>query len=68
MSMEKRKKTGVLPEVRHNIVAKHGQSLGYKSISRDLDGPVSTVRNVIEMFEAHATVSNLTGRGLKEKT
>ena len=37
MSMEKRKKTrGLSEEVRHNIVAKLGQSQGYKSISRDL--------------------------------
>jgi len=35
MSMEKRKKTRELSEeVRHKIVAKHGQSQGNKSISR----------------------------------
>ena len=43
------------------------QSQGYKSISRDLDVPVSTVRNVIKKFIAHGTVANLPGRGRKRK-
>ena len=68
MSMEKRKKTRELAEeVRHKIVAKHGQSQGYKSISRDLDVPVSTVHNVIRKFKAHGTVDNLSGRDRKRK-
>ncbi len=29
---------------------KHGQSQGYKSISRDLNVPVSTVCNIIKRF------------------
>ena len=45
---------------------KHGQSQGYKSISRDLDVPVSTVRNIKELT-AHGTVANLPGRGQKRK-
>ena len=54
MSMEKRKKTRELSEeVRHNIVAKRGQSQGDKSISRDLDVPVSTIRNVIRKLKTH---------------
>ena len=68
MSMEKRKKTRELSEeVRHKIVAKHGQSQGHKSISRDLVVPVSTVRNVIRKFKAHGTGANLPGRGRKKK-
>ena len=68
MSMEKRNKTRELSEeVRHKIVAKHGQSQGYKSISRDLDVPVSTVCNVIRKFKAHGTAANLLGRGCKRK-
>ena len=67
MSMEKRKKTRELSEeVRHKIVAKHGQSQGNKSISRDLDVLVSTVHNVIREFKARGTVANLPGRGLKK--
>ena len=68
MSVEKRKKTRELfEEVRHKIVAKHGQSQGYKSISRDLEVLVSTVRDVIRKFKAHGTVANLPGRGIKRK-
>ena len=68
ISMEKRKKSRELSEeVRHKIVAKHGQSQGYKSISRDLDVPVSTVCNVLRKFKAHDTVANLPGRGPKRK-
>ena len=68
MSMERRNKTRELSEeVRHKIVAKHGQSQGYKSISRDLDVPVSIIRNVIRNFKAHGTVANLPGRGRKRK-
>ena len=65
---EKKKNTRELPkEVKHKIVAKHGQSQGYKSISRDLDVPVSTIRNVIRKFKAHGTVANLPGSGRKRK-
>jgi hypothetical protein len=54
-------------EVRHKIVAKHGQCQGYKSISRDLEVPASNVPNVIKTFKAHATIANLPGRGHKRK-
>jgi len=66
--MEKIKKTRELfQEVRLKIVAKHGQSQGHKSISRDLDVPVSTVRNVIRKVKAHGSVANLPGPGHKRK-
>ncbi len=42
---------------------KYGQSQDYKSISRDLNVPVSTVRNIIKRF----TVANLPGHGRKSK-
>ena len=68
MTMEKREKTRELSEeVRHKIVAKHGQSQGYKPISRDLDVPVSTVRHVIRKFKTHGTGAILPGRGRKRK-
>ncbi len=68
LSMEKRKKCKELSvDLREKIVEKHGQSQGYKSISRDLNVPVSTVRNIIKRFTAHATVANLPGRGRKSK-
>ncbi|KAI4897774.1 hypothetical protein NFI96_010319 [Prochilodus magdalenae] len=66
--MEKRKKTKELSEdLRSKIVRKHGQSQGYKSISKDLNVPVSTVRSVIKKFKAHGTVTNLPRCGRKRK-
>lgn len=68
LSMEKRKKTKELSEdLRSKIVKKHGQSQGYKSISKDLNVPVSTVRSVIKKFKAHGTVANLPRCGRKRK-
>ncbi len=66
--MEKRKKCKELSvDLRENIVEKHGQSQGYKSISRDLNVPVSTVRNIIKRFTAYGIVANLPGHGRKSK-
>ncbi|KAF7663468.1 hypothetical protein LDENG_00210590 [Lucifuga dentata] len=68
LSTEKRKKGRELSEkVRQKIIAKHGQSQGYKFISRHLDVAVSTVCNVIKKFKAHGTVANLPGRERKRK-
>ncbi len=65
LSMEKRKKCKELSvDLREQIVEKHGQSQGYKSISRDLNVPVSTVR---KRFTAHGTVANLPGCRWKSK-
>ncbi|CAJ0929321.1 unnamed protein product [Ranitomeya imitator] len=66
--MEKRKKTKELPEdLRNQIVRKHEQSQGYKSISKDLNVPVSTVRSVIKKFRPHGTMANLPRCGRKRK-
>ncbi|CAJ0917217.1 unnamed protein product [Ranitomeya imitator] len=66
--MEKRKKTKELSEdLRNQIARKHEQSQGYKSISKDQNIPVSTVRNVIKKFKAHGTVANLPRCGWKRK-
>lgn len=68
LSMEKRKKTKELSEdLKNKIVKKHGQSQGYKSISKDLNVPVSTVHSVIKKFKAHGTVANLPRCGRKRK-
>ncbi|CAJ0938146.1 unnamed protein product [Ranitomeya imitator] len=62
------KKTKELSEdLRNQIVRKHEQSQGYKSISKDLNVPVSTVRSVIKKFKAHGTVANLPRCGRKRK-
>ncbi len=39
-------------DLREFFWEKHGQSQGYKSISRDRNVPVSTVRNIIKRFTA----------------
>ncbi|KAI4872702.1 hypothetical protein NFI96_007522 [Prochilodus magdalenae] len=66
--MEKRKKTKELSEdLRSKIVRKRGQSQGYKSISKELNVPVSTMRSVIKKFKAHGTVANLPRCGRKRK-
>ncbi|CAJ0929007.1 unnamed protein product [Ranitomeya imitator] len=66
--MERRKKTKELSEDwRNQIVRKHEQSQGYKSISKDLNVPVSTVRSVIKKCKAHGTVANLPRCGRKRK-
>uniref|UniRef100_A0A8C4RGC3 Transposase n=1 Tax=Erpetoichthys calabaricus TaxID=27687 RepID=A0A8C4RGC3_ERPCA len=66
--MENRKKSRELSEdLRTKIVEKYQQSQGYKSISRDLHVPLSTVRNIIKKFTTHSTVANLPGRGRKRK-
>uniref|UniRef100_A0A8C4SC68 Transposase n=1 Tax=Erpetoichthys calabaricus TaxID=27687 RepID=A0A8C4SC68_ERPCA len=67
--MENRKKSRELSEdLRTKIVEKYQQSQGYKSISRDLHAPLSTVRNIIKKFTTHGTVANLPGHGRKRKT
>lgn len=67
--MEKRKKSRALSvDLRAITVEKHGQSQGYKSISRYLNVPVSTVHNVFKKSAAHGTVANLLGHGQESKT
>uniref|UniRef100_A0A803K611 Transposase Tc1-like domain-containing protein n=1 Tax=Xenopus tropicalis TaxID=8364 RepID=A0A803K611_XENTR len=66
--MDNRKRRRELSEdLRSKIVEKYQQSQGYKSISRDLDLPLSTVRNIIKKFATHGTVANIPGRGRKRK-
>ena len=66
--MDNRKRRRELSEdLRTKIVEKYQQSQGYKSISRDLDLPLSTVRNIIKKFATHGTVANLSGHGRKRK-
>ncbi|KAL0174925.1 hypothetical protein M9458_030893, partial [Cirrhinus mrigala] len=57
--MEKRKKCKELSVDLKEKKNVEKQSQGYKSISKDLNVPVSTVCNIIERFRAHGTVANL---------
>ena len=66
--MENRNRRRELSEdLRTHIVEKHQQHQGYKSISRDLNVPLSTVRNIIKKFTTHGTTANLPGHGRKRK-
>ncbi|KAG2461144.1 TC1A transposase, partial [Polypterus senegalus] len=66
--MENRKKSRELSEdLRTKIVEKYQQSQSYKSISRDLHVPLSTVHNIIKKFTTHGTVADLPGCGWKRK-
>ena len=68
MNFENRRKTGQWSEdIRKKVIAKHGQGKGYKTISKELNVPVTTVANVIKKFKAHGTVANISGRGHKRK-
>lgn len=55
-------------EIRNKIIDKHTNFQGYKTISRDLNIPVSTVRNVIKKNAAYRTLSILLEHGQKRKT
>ena len=59
-------KTRELSEsIRNAITQKHTNSKGNKAIAKDLEIPVSTVRNVIKKF--HKSFKTLPGRGAKKK-
>ncbi|KAI2655565.1 hypothetical protein H4Q32_017981 [Labeo rohita] len=61
---ERKKCKELSVDLREKNVGKHGQSQDYKSISRDLNVPVSTVRNIIKRCTAHGTKKN---EAFKEK-
>ncbi len=54
-------------DLRKRIVAQRDLGKGYKAISKSLQVPVGTVRNVLKKFKEHHTVANRKGRGRKPK-
>ena len=54
-------------EIRKKIIDKHVKGKGYKTISKQLDVPVTTVAHIIQKFKIHETVANLPGRGCRRK-
>ena len=52
-------------EIRKKIIDKHVKGKGYKTISKLLDVPVTTVAHIIQTFKVHGTVADLPGRGPK---
>ncbi|MGH0145201.1 UNVERIFIED_CONTAM: hypothetical protein FKN15_071268 [Acipenser sinensis] len=66
--MDQRKQRRELSEeIRKKIIDKHGKGKGYKTISKQLDVPVTTVANIIKKFKVHGTETNVPGRGRKRK-
>ena len=59
LNMDHRKlRTELSQEIKKNIIDKHVKGKGYKTISKQLDIPVTTVAHI---------VANLPGRGRKRK-
>uniref|UniRef100_A0A3P9KW98 Transposase Tc1-like domain-containing protein n=1 Tax=Oryzias latipes TaxID=8090 RepID=A0A3P9KW98_ORYLA len=52
-------------DIRNKIIDKHRKGKGYKTISKQLEVPVTTVAHIIQ--KTHGTVANLTGRGRKRE-
>lgn len=48
-------------EIRKKIKDKHVKRKGYKTISKQLDVPVTTVAHIIQKFKVYGTVANLPG-------
>ncbi|KAG2469162.1 TCB1 transposase, partial [Polypterus senegalus] len=66
MDQRKRRKE-VSQEIRKKIIDKHVKGKGYKTISKQLDVPVTTVAHIIQKFKIHGTVANLPGRGRRRR-
>uniref|UniRef100_A0A3P8W165 Uncharacterized protein n=1 Tax=Cynoglossus semilaevis TaxID=244447 RepID=A0A3P8W165_CYNSE len=66
--MDNRKRRRELSQdIRKKIIDKHLKGKGYKTISKQLEVPVTTVPHIIQKFKTHGTVANLPGRGRKRK-
>lgn len=69
LNMDQRKQRRELSEeIRKKIIDKHGKGKGYKTISKQLDVPVTTVANIIKKFKVHGTVANLPGAAARGKS
>lgn len=45
-------------EIRTKIIDKHVKGQGYKTVSKQLGVPVTTVARIIQRFKVHGSVSN----------
>ncbi|KAI4892854.1 hypothetical protein NFI96_022929 [Prochilodus magdalenae] len=54
-------------DIRKRIIDKHVKGKGYKTISKQLDVPVTTGTYTIQEFKIHGTVAHLPGRGRRKK-
>src|SRR4029434_3361368 len=60
-------RTELSQEIRKKIIDKHVKGKGYKTISKQLDIPVTTVAHIIQKFKVQGTVANLPGRGGRKR-
>src|SRR4029434_7859652 len=68
LNMDHRKlRTGLFQEIRKNILDNHVKDKSYKTMSKQLDIPVTTVAHIIQKFKVQRTVANLLVRGRKRK-
>ena len=68
LNMDHRKlRTELSQEIRKKIIDKHVNGKGRKTISKQLDIPVTTVAHIIQKFKVQGTVANLPGRGCERK-
>uniref|UniRef100_A0A3P9LRV8 Uncharacterized protein n=1 Tax=Oryzias latipes TaxID=8090 RepID=A0A3P9LRV8_ORYLA len=66
--MDNRKRRRELSQdIRNKVIDKHRKGKGYKTISKQLEVPVTTVAHIIQKFKTHGTVANLPGHGRKRK-
>ena len=61
------KKKELSKDQRSLIVNAHKNGMGYKSISKKFDIPVSTIQSIIRKLKSYQTVENLIGRRRKQK-
>ncbi|KAI4884482.1 hypothetical protein NFI96_008952 [Prochilodus magdalenae] len=64
---QRRQRKELSQDIRKKIIDKHVKGKGYKSISKQLDVPMTTVAYIIQKFKIHGTVANLPGRGRRRK-
>ena len=68
LNMDQRKQRKALSQdIRKKIIDKHVKGKGYKTISKQLDVPVTTVAYIIQKFKIHGTVANLPEHGRRRK-
>src|SRR4029434_3397490 len=60
-------RTELSQEIRKKIIDKHVNDKGYKTISKQLDIPVTTVAHIIQKFKVEGTLAILPGSGCKRK-
>ena len=61
------KKKELSTNLRNKIVNSNKEKMGYKSLSKKFDVPVSIIQNIIKKYKSYQTIKNLNNRGKKRK-